>query len=72
MPKLGRPAAKSRLEIAARRLANDVAREEYGEAGFCFRLARFADTRYFRAYIAHRSSARHALVGKTVVVRVEG
>lgn len=66
------PGADTRLEIAARRLANDAAREAYGEAGFCVRLTRFTDSRDFRAYIVHHSGKRHTLVGKTIVVRVEG
>ncbi|MBR0649965.1 hypothetical protein GXW78_09845 [Roseomonas terrae] len=59
------------LEIEARRLANEAAREEYGEGGVCLQLARIEGTRRFRAYIAYEDGNPGVLLGKSIVVSVK-
>ncbi|MBR0649962.1 hypothetical protein GXW78_09830 [Roseomonas terrae] len=70
--KTRRAAEDAALEAAARDMAAARARQEYGDKGYCFRVHRIADTRYFRAYIAHQTGKPGQLVGKTVTLQVDG
>lgn len=71
-PKPARDERAAALEAAARKLALQRARHEFGEHGCCSRIHRVADTRYYRCYIAPQSGEPGRLVGKTITVQVQG
>lgn len=58
------------LAASARRLAQEIAREEYGAGGFCRQVVRNGDSRVFWCHIAHQPGRPGDLVGKMVRVTV--
>ena len=74
MPKFRRGAKASpedpALAAIARPRAEAIARQRYGEGGFCRQVIRRGDTREFWCHIVHQPGRAGHLVGKTVSVTV--